>query len=161
MDKSLMHSLERLKSFKIRLPEVCLHPGRPVELEKWLKKTVSDSGRRPALDPVTMEELYTKVKVQERGKKVQLDLRREVPFLPVLLTREKKEKPRFYEVLLQDILKVIQEGIPRSARRNTFRNLVFAYFTVYGQPYKGERLQKCISLFLQKDPELLKSDTSC
>ncbi|WP_337799080.1 EH signature domain-containing protein [Acidaminococcus timonensis] len=157
MDKSLRNNLERLKSFKIRLPEVCLHPGKPVELEKWLKKTVSDSGRRPALDPVTMEEIYTKVKGQERGKKVPLDLKREVPFLPVLLTREKKEKPRFYEVLLQDILQVIQEGTPRSARRNTFRNLVFAYFTVYGQPNKGERLQKCISLFLQKDPELLRS----
>ena len=92
MDKSLRNSLERLKSFKIRLPEVCLHPGKPVELEKWLKKTVSDSGRRPALDPVTMEEIYTKVKEQERGKKVPLDLKREVPFLPVLLTRDKKKK---------------------------------------------------------------------
>lgn len=38
MDKSLLHSLERLKSFKIRLPDVCLHPGRPVELEKWIKR---------------------------------------------------------------------------------------------------------------------------
>ena len=157
MDKSLLHSLERLKSFKIRLPEVCLRPGKPVELEKWLKKIVSDSGRRPALDPVTMEELYAKIKGQEKNQKVTLDMRREVPFLPILLTWDRKEKARFYEVLLQDILKVIQEGTPRSARRNTFRNLVFAYFTVYGQPYKGERLQKCISLFLQKDPELLKS----
>lgn len=157
MDKSLLHSLERLKSFKIRLPDVCLHPGRPVELEKWIKKTVSSSCSRPALDPVTMEELYAKVKNQEKNRKVVLDLRREIPFLPVLLTRDRKEKPRFYEVLLQDILQAIENGVRRSVRRNTFRNLVFAYFTVYGQPYKGERLQKCISLFLQKDPELLKS----
>lgn len=157
MDKSLLHSLERLKSFKIRLPDVCLHPGRPVELEKWIKKTVSSSCSRPALDPVTMEELYAKVKNQEKNRKVVLDLRREIPFLPVLLTRDRKEKPRFYEVLLQDILQAIGNGVRRSVRRNTFRNLVFAYFTVYGQPYKGERLQKCISLFLQKDPELLKS----
>ena len=104
MDKSLLHSLERLKSFKIRLPDVCLHPGRPVELEKWIKKTVSSSCSRPALDSVTMEELYAKVKNQEKNRKVVLDLRREIPFLPVLLTRDRKEKPRFYEVLLQDIL---------------------------------------------------------
>lgn len=157
MDKELLSSLERLKSFKILLPRVCLQPGRPVELEKWVKQTVAQSGIVRPVDTVTLETLYQKVLLQARGRRIELNLRREVPYLPILLTWDRKEKPAFTERLLEDILQTNREGTPRSARRNTFRNLVTAYFTVYGQKNKEEQLRKCLSLFLQKEPDLLHS----
>lgn len=157
MDNRLRNSLERLKSLKVILPEVCLQPGKPVELNKWLKRTAINSAVNVTPDTDLMNRLYSKVKKRAKGKSVMLNQRREVPYLPVLLANHPNESSDFYKVLEQEIRKVCNEDSPRSVRRNTFRNMVFCYFQVYGKPSQGESLQKCISLFLQKSPELLKS----
>lgn len=157
MNNTLKGSLERLKSVKIVLPEVCLHPGEPIHLNKWLKRTAINSAGKVELDKSVNERLYSKVKQRARGKSITFDQRKEVPLLPILLANKPNESPDFYKVLEQELRKVCNGNSPRSVRRNTFRNIVFCYFQVYRKPSQGESLQKCISLFLRKSPELLKS----
>lgn len=157
MDNTLKNSLERLKSVKIILPEVCLHPGEPIHLNKWLKRTAMNSAGRVEIDKDIRERLYSKVKQLARGKSITFDQRKEVPLLPLLLANKLNESPDFYKVLEQELRKVCNGNSPRSVRRNTFRNMVFCYFQVYRKPSQGESLQKWISLFLKKSPELLKS----
>ena len=82
MDKSLSQpGTAEIFSKSACLMYVCIQAG-PWNW-KMDKKTVSSSCAGQPLDSVTMEELYAKVKNQERNRKVVLDLRREIPFLPV------------------------------------------------------------------------------
>ena len=85
MNNTLKNSLERLKSIKIILPEVCLHPGEPIHLNKWLKRTAMNSAGRVEIDKDIRERLYSKVKQRARGKSITFDQRKEVPLLPLLL----------------------------------------------------------------------------
>ena len=99
MNNTLKGSLERLKSVKIVLPEVCLHPGEPIHLNKWLKRTAINSAGRVELDKSVNERLYSKVKQRARGKSITFDQRKEVPLLPILLANKPNESPDFYKVV--------------------------------------------------------------
>ena len=69
MDNRLRNSLERLKSLKVILPEVCLQPGKPVELNKWLKRTAINSAVNVTPDTDLMNRLYSKVKNGQKGNR--------------------------------------------------------------------------------------------
>ena len=160
MDGRLRNSLARLKELHFIVPQVCNYPGKPVLLNQWIREKATLQGIEGDVTKVDFRDLYRKVKLQEQRKaRITFDPRHETPYLPVLLMNFRKERAPFYDWLMTDILKALDKDARRFTRRRTFKNLVFSYFKIYGDPKEDERTRKCIKLFLQNDPDLLKSVT--